>query len=83
MDPQLRNNSDLVQVLNVYESFWEKGKNYFLDKEKCYRLIHFTNVLEGLCEKYSGFKEKLENFDTEIFIQIPMIMLLRSVNNED
>ena len=51
VDPQLRNNHDLVKVLNAYESYWEKGKNYFLDKEKCYRLIFFSNVLEGLSEK--------------------------------
>lgn len=40
-------------------------------------------MLEGLCEKYQGFKDKLETFDTEIFINIPMIMLLRRINNED
>lgn len=36
VDPQLRNNCDLVQFLGAYESYWEKGKNYFLEKEKCY-----------------------------------------------
>lgn len=70
-------------MLGAYESYWEKGKNYFLDKEKCYRLIFFSNVLEGLCEKYEDFKDKIECYDTEVFITIPMIMLLRKVNSED
>ncbi len=39
--------------------------------------------MEGLSEKYEDFKEKLEWFDTEIFIKIPMILLLRKINNED
>lgn len=46
-------------------------------------MIYFTNVLEGLCEKYQSFKDKLETYDTDIFIMIPMVMLLRKINNED
>lgn len=83
VDPQLRNNPDLVELLFDYEKFWEKGKIYFLDKKRCEQLIFFTNVIEGLCEKYAEFKEKLECCDSEIFILIPMIMLLKKVDCED
>jgi len=83
VDPQLRNNPDLVELLVEYEKFWEKGKIYFLDKKRCEQLIFFTNVIEGLCEKYAEFKEKLECCDSEIFILIPMIMLLKKVDCED
>ncbi len=83
VDPQLRNNPDLVELLVEYEKTWEKGKAYFLDKKRCEQLIFFTNVIEGLCEKYSEFKEKLECCDSEIFIMIPMIMLLKKVDCED
>lgn len=35
VDPQLKNNSDLVEVLQQYEVYWEKGSNYFLNHKKC------------------------------------------------
>lgn len=31
VDPQLKNNIDLVEVLQQYETYWEKGANYFLN----------------------------------------------------
>lgn len=34
-------------------------------------------------EKYDTFMDKLECFDTEIFIKIPMILILRKINLED
>jgi hypothetical protein len=30
VDPQLRNNPDLVEILVEYESAFEKGKTYFM-----------------------------------------------------
>ena len=83
VDPQLRNNPDLVEALVDYEKFWEKGNTYFEDKKRCSQLVYFTNVIEGLCEKYGSFKEKLECCDSEIFILIPMIMILKRVDEED
>ena len=29
VDPQLKNNSELVETLVEYETSWEKGNNYF------------------------------------------------------
>ena len=29
VDPQLKNNSDLVETLMEYEKSWEKGATYF------------------------------------------------------
>ena len=83
VDPQLRNNQDLVTELVKYERFWEKGKIYFLNKKICDQLIYFSTVLEGLSEKYSDFKEKIEDYDAEVFVIIPMIMILRRIENED
>lgn len=83
VDPQLRNNQDLVTELVNYERFWEKGKLYFLNKKICDQLIYFSTVLEGLGEKYSDFKDKIESFDAEVFVIIPMIMVLRKIENED
>lgn len=35
VDPQLKNNADLVTALVDFEQSWEKGKNHFLDHKKC------------------------------------------------
>ena len=40
-------------------------------------------MIEGLNDKFEDFLEKLECFDTEVFIILPMIMLLRWIINED
>ena len=83
VDPQLRNNPDLVEALVEYEKGWEKGKIYLLNSKRCDQLIFFTNVIEGLYEKYPLFKENLECCDSEVFVQIPSIMLLKKVERED
>jgi hypothetical protein len=31
VDPQLKNNSELVEVLSLFETNWEKGNTYFLN----------------------------------------------------
>lgn len=83
VDPQLRNNPDLVEALLEYEKNWEKGKVYLLNSKRCDQLIFFTNVIEGLCEKYPSFKDCLECCDSEVFVQIPMVMLLKRADKED
>ena len=83
VDPQLRNNPDLVEALLEYEKNWEKGKIYLLNPKRCNQLIFFTNVIEGLCEKYPSFKENLDCCDSEVFVQIPSIMLLKKIEKED
>lgn len=83
VDPQLRNNQELVTELLKYEKSWEKGKIYFLDRKRCSQLIYFSNVLEGLSEKYESFKDQLETFEAEVFVIIPMIMVLRKIDGED
>jgi hypothetical protein len=35
VDPQLKNNADLVTALVEFEQSWEKGKTYFVDNQKC------------------------------------------------
>ena len=83
VDPQLRNNQDLIKILTNYENYWENGKVYFLNKQKCSQLIFFSSVLEGLSEKYNDFAEMIECCEAEIFIIIPMIIVLRRINFED
>jgi hypothetical protein len=52
VDPQLKNNQDLVEMLAEYEILWEKGYNYFLDSKKCTQLIFFSHIIETTSEKH-------------------------------
>ncbi len=52
VDPQLKNNQDLVELLQEYECAWEKGKHYFTETNKCNHLIHFSHILEITTEKH-------------------------------
>lgn len=83
VDPQLKNNQDLVNALLSYEKYWERGKHYFLNGKLCAQLIHFSSILEGLCEKYKKFNDLIEYRDTDIFVMIPMIMILKSCEGDD
>lgn len=67
----------------LYEKYWERGKHFFLNNKICNQLIHFSNTLEGLCEKYPEFNELIEYRDADIFIMIPMIMILKAIEGTD
>ena len=54
VDPQLRNNPDLVQCLVNFESVWEKAKTYFANMKW---FLHFSERLEAIAEKYPTFNE--------------------------
>lgn len=83
VDPQLKNNQDLVELLNDYEKYWEKGKNYFLETKKCNFLIHFSHVIEATCEKYKEFNEKLDCREADIFLIIPCLLVLNFLDKDD
>ena len=93
VDPQLKNNQDLVNALLLYEKYWERGKHYFQNGKICAQLIHFSSILEGillyiknkigLAEKYKKFSELIDYRDTDIFVMIPMIMILKSCEGDD
>ena len=42
VDPQLKNNQELVEVLNDWEKAWALGKEHLLDSLKCQQLIEFS-----------------------------------------
>jgi len=83
VDPQLRNNPDLVDALFAYENSWEKGAAYFTDSKKWQQLLHFSQRIEALKEKHSKFANQIEDRDAEIFVSIPSILVLMATNNED
>lgn len=83
VDPQLKNNADLSDGMLAFEKAWEKGKDFFLDQNTCRMFISFSQLIEGLSEKYLEIREKIESVDSEIFMIIPCITILRSLDNED
>lgn len=85
IDPQLRNNSELANSLYEFEFAWVKGKKYFLNKKHYKQLLFFSQVIDVICEKYSGFavSEQIESRDPSIFVSIPCILILKSLDGED
>ena len=83
VDPQLKNNNDLVESLGEFEKTWEKGNTYFLDSKKLNHLIFFSHIIEATSEKYKDFQEQLECRECDIFVKIPSLMLLKNLDNDD
>lgn len=83
VDPQLKNNPDLVDNLFALEVSWEKGKEFLLDQDNYNRLIFFSQLIEILCEKYSDLIELIESRDPSIFVSVPGILILKCLDNED
>lgn len=61
VDPQLKNNADLAEILADYESLWEKGMNYLVVPKKCQQLIYFSHIIETTSEKYKVLPFLLES----------------------
>ena len=83
VDPQLKNNAELVEILVEFENSWSQGLTYFLDSKTFNQLLHFSQVIEATAEKHKQFFEQLEQRDTEIFFIIPQLLILKSLENDD
>lgn len=57
VDPQLKNNVELVDVLVEFENSWSQGLTYFMDSKKLSQLLHFSQVIEATAEKHKQFCE--------------------------
>jgi hypothetical protein len=83
VDPQLKNNPELVECLIQFESTWEKGKEFLLNLNKYSQLLFFSQMIEILCEKYKDISEQLESRDPMVFVWVPAILILKSLDKED
>ncbi len=83
VDPQLKNNADLAEALLAFERAWEKGKDFLLSRETCATLISFSQMIEGLTEKHRELQEKLDAMDSDVFITIPCLAILKSLDDSD
>ena len=72
-----------MQALVDFETTWEKGKSYFISPKKCKMLIHFTSIIEATAEKYKQFQEQVDDRDTEIFVSIPALLILKCLDDDD
>lgn len=45
--------------------------------------MHFSQVIEATGEKHKEFAEQLEQRDAEIFLNIPALLILKSLENDD
>lgn len=84
VDPQLRNNQELVDTLYEFEMTWEKGKEYLIDQIKYNQLLSFSQTIEVIKEKYAHYhiSELIDSSDPHIFLSLPSIIILQSIINE-
>ncbi len=73
----------MVDILIFYESSWEKGKHYLINYENYSQLLYFSQLIDILCDKYKEIEEQLECRDPSIFIWLPSIIILKSLEKED
>ena len=83
VDPQLKNNPELVKALGEFETNWEKGKVFFLNSKRCNQIVFFSQEMEKLSEKYSCFKEQVECRDAELFLSVPALLILLKLEGKD
>lgn len=83
VDPQLKNNTDLSEALLAYEKSWEKGKEFLLNQNIRSILISFSQQVESLTEKHIELQEKIDSMDADLFMIIPCIIILRTLDEND
>jgi hypothetical protein len=57
VDPQLKNNAELVDILVEFENSWSQGLTYFMDSTRLSQLLHFSQVIEATADKHHEFAE--------------------------
>ena len=57
VDPQLRNNPELVHLVARFEKAWCLGRTHLVPKAMREQLISFSALIEGTAEKYPQFAE--------------------------
>jgi len=83
IDPQLKNNLELVDCLQNFESSWEKGKIYLSTSKDITNLVSFRTIIEHLKDKYRTFLNDVECMDVAVFLQLPNVLIFYSLDNKD
>jgi len=83
VDPELSNNQELVDALVAFEKAWERGRFYLLNPPTRQMLVNFTQLIEGLSEKYENVKEMFETMEADVFLIVPSLAILRSLEKSN
>lgn len=83
VDPMLRNNKELSDIVGDLEKSWSLAKDHMVEDEKLNHLSQFSNAIENSAEKYKQFREMVETCDSDIFMTIPYLAILRGLINEE
>lgn len=83
VDPMLRNNKELSDVVGDLEKAWSLAKDHMMEEEKLIHLSQLSNAIENSAEKYKQFGEMVETCDSDIFMTIPCLAVLRGLINEE
>ena len=46
-------------------------------------MVHFTSTIEATAEKYKMFHGQVQDRDTEIFVTIPALLILKCLDDDD
>ena len=79
VDPQLKNNAALVQVVTNFEDAWSLGQNQIGTPERLEHLDKFSKLLEQTCRDVPSFNEQVECRDSSIFMSIPALLVLETL----
>ena len=71
VDPQLRNNPELVLALQEYEASWERGKRYLVEQQKESQVVALSTIIDAAADKHPMFAGLLDDADPSIFWLIP------------
>lgn len=79
VDPQLKNNVELVEAITDFENVWSKANEFFVnqDKFKCFLVMSW--YLERLRDQDKHFKSQIDEMDYEIFMIIPAMIIQSAV----
>eukprot|EP00341_Mesodinium_pulex_P001055 CAMPEP_0116919742 /NCGR_PEP_ID=MMETSP0467-20121206/20580_1 /TAXON_ID=283647 /ORGANISM="Mesodinium pulex, Strain SPMC105" /LENGTH=114 /DNA_ID=CAMNT_0004597405 /DNA_START=1007 /DNA_END=1351 /DNA_ORIENTATION=+ len=83
VDPQLKNNAELVECVQNFETAWEKGRTYLSTARDVQNLTAFCNLIEHLKQRYRSFLNDIECMDVSVFLQVPNILIFYSLENRD
>ena len=78
VDPQLKNNSELVEGITDFENVWSKGKLYLMEDTRFRWFIVLSQHIDYLINNYQDFKNQVEWRDYEMFMVIPSLVIQKA-----
>jgi hypothetical protein len=65
-----------------FEKAWALARDQILEDEKLAHLLVLSHAIESASFKYTAFSEMLETCDSDIFIMVPCLAILKNLINE-